>query len=146
MDKVNARPLVYPAQSKLAFFCREAVCEFVLRNDAVPLHPFMIFGYFLSDRVDRDIVRSANNTVVSRVDEVWVFGDTVADGVFAEIDLANRLRTPVRFFTISTRANEIVEIDASELKFEDELIKNTGCEPSELLEVVLGAKSLSELG
>ncbi|CQA10212.1 Uncharacterised protein [Mycobacteroides abscessus] len=70
----------------------------------------------------------------------------MADGVFAEIDLANQLRTPLRFFTISTRANEIVEIDASELKFEDELIKNTGCDPSELLEVVLGAKSLSELG
>lgn len=137
-------PLVYPAQSKLAFYCREAVCEYVLDNGAVPLHPFMIFGYFLSDRVDRDVVRSANNTVISRVDEIWVFGEAIADGVLAEIDLANRLGKPVKFFTIATRARDIREIAPDDILFEDEVLESTGYGIPFLRDVVSGKQSLSK--
>ncbi|MFE9321873.1 hypothetical protein ACIHDR_03575 [Nocardia sp. NPDC052278] len=137
-----AQKLVYPAQSKLAFYSREAVCEFVLKQGAVPLHPFMIFGYFLSDRVDRDIIRNANNTVVSRVDEIWVFGDTVANGVLAEIDLANSLGKPVKYFNIATRAREIGEMDPIDLTFEEEVLKDNNHDIELLRDVVTGRRTL----
>ena len=48
-------PVVYTAQSKQFFYCRDAVCQFVFENNAIPLNPFRVFDYFLNDRVDRDL-------------------------------------------------------------------------------------------
>ncbi len=102
-----------------------------------------MFDYFLGDRVDRDIVRNANNSVVSRVDEIWVFGQEIADGVLAEIDLANASGKPVKFFSIATRAREIREIEKDELRFEAELRAKAGEDVSGLHDVVRGARRLS---
>jgi len=43
-------PIIFTAQSKLQFFCRDAICEFVFNQGAVPLNPFRLYGYFLADR------------------------------------------------------------------------------------------------
>ncbi len=81
-------PVVFTAQSKVYFYCRDAVCQFVFDNGAVPVNPFRVFEYFLGDRVDRNLVRQGNNNLIRIVDELWVFGDVIADGVLAEICLA----------------------------------------------------------
>ncbi len=145
MPTPKSLPLVYTAQSKQFYYCRDAVCEFVIREGAVPLHPFRIFGYFLDDRVDRDDVRNANNVVVERVDEIWVFGETIADGVLYEIELARLRGKPVRFFSIATRANEIVERSIDDLTFEQELIEKAGGDLAGLRAVAAGGQSLSAL-
>lgn len=75
------------------------ISKFVLDNDCVPLNPFMLFDYFLLDRVNRDLVRDANNSIVMRADEVWVFGP-ISNGVLAEILLAKRESKPILFFKI----------------------------------------------
>lgn len=126
MNIIERRPLVYTAHSKLAFFCRDAICEYVLRQGAVPLNPFRMFEYFLGDRVDRDLVRRANNTVVQAADETWVFGTEIANGVLFEIDLARKHSKPVKFFTIGTRVHEIVPVTVEELSFEQELVEEFG--------------------
>lgn len=131
-------PLVYTAQSKRAFYCRDAVCEFALRRGWAPLNPFRAFGYFLGDRVERDAVRRANQAVICRADAVWSFGRELADGVLAEVALARRLGKPVRFFTVSPRAEEIVELAPGELEFEDELLGQA--DRGELLAVVAGER------
>ncbi len=129
--------LVYTAQSKRAFYCRDAVCEFVVRQGKVPLNPFRVFGYFLGDRVERDAVRQGNFTVARRSDAVWVFGTEIADGVLAEIAFAHALGKPLRLFTIATRAEEIREATPDEITFEPELLES-GRTHAELLDVVLG--------
>jgi hypothetical protein len=144
-DELNifeAVPLVYPAQSKLFFYCRDAVSEFVLRSGAAPLHPFRMFDYFLGDRVDRDLVRRANNSVVARADEIWVFGTEIADGVLVEIALARSTNRPVKFFTIATRAAEMVEVAESQLTFEQELVEAARGDLESLRKVVSGALPL----
>ncbi|WP_088998953.1 DUF7768 domain-containing protein [Micromonospora echinofusca] len=114
------------------------VSEFVLRNNAVPLNPFRIFDYFLGDRVDRDLVRRGNNNLVAITDETWVFGD-VANGVYAEIELAHKLGKPVRYFSISTWVADIKEIQPDEVRFEDEVLKETGMPVSQLAAVLARA-------
>jgi hypothetical protein len=42
----------------------------VLEKGMVPLNPFMLFDYFLLDRIDRDLVRNANNSIVVRSDQI----------------------------------------------------------------------------
>ena len=126
MDITERRPVVYTAHSKLAFFCRDVICEYVLQQGAVPLNPFRMFEYFLGNRVDRDLVRRANNTIVQAADETWVFGTEIADGVLFEIDLAHQHSKPVKFFTIGTRIHEIFPVSVEDLSFEPELLEEFG--------------------
>lgn len=115
----NDKPLVYTAMSKHLFFMREHISRFVLEQDAVPLNPFMLFNYFLGDRVDRDTVRQANNVVVARADELWQFGP-VSDGALAEIIQARQAQKQVRYFAV-TNSKDIAEINSGQVELEEGL-------------------------
>ena len=75
------------------------------------------FDYFLLDAVERDTVRRANNTLVARADELWVFGD-IADGVRAEIMQAWQQYKTVRFFAFRDDKH-IYEVTIDDLSYED---------------------------
>lgn len=146
---MSTKPVVYTAQSKQFFYCRDAVCEFVFRKNAIPINPFRLFDYFLGDRVERDAVRAANAEMLSRSDEVWVFGETLADGVLVEIAQAASEGKTVRYFTIDNEADGIQEVDPQCLSFEGEVHKGTGLNKDELLDRMLRGRAsdlLSALG
>lgn len=109
--------LIYPAFSKRLFYFRMHISKFVLEHGGAPLNPFMIHEYFLLDTVDRDVIRTSNNTLVERADELWVFGE-ISDGVAAEIELAKSLKKPTRYFDV-IGSKDIVEISESEVKIEE---------------------------
>lgn len=117
-------PLVYTATSKHYFYFRTFISKFVLEHAAVPLNPFMIFEYFMLDTVERDLVRAANNSIVARADEVWVFG-SVSDGVLAEIKMAKDLGKPIKYFKI-VNSKDIVEITKDEVMMENEVLDYQG--------------------
>lgn len=119
---------IFTAHSKKFFYAKDVICEFVLKEDCIPLNPFQVFGYFLNDRVDRSLVRTGNNELITRCDELWVFGP-IADGVLFEIARAYELKIPIRFFTVGTRLKEFIEItDLSKLVFEPEVYAQIGKE------------------
>lgn len=120
-NDVEDMKLIYPAHSKHNFYFRMHISKFVLDNGYVPLNPFMIFQYFMLDTVDRDLIRNANNNLVKKSDEVWVFG-SVSDGVLEEIILAKRERKPIKYFSI-VDSKEIKEIPKEEVRFEEGLEK-----------------------
>lgn len=134
MTPAEERCVVFTAHSKRHFYCREAVCEFVFSRGAVPINPFMAFGYFLSDRTDRDRVRRANDALVLRSDGLWVFGRTLANGVLHEIALAAQADKPIRFFSIDDRPERMEELHVDMLHFEDEVRTTTGQRRERLLE------------
>ncbi len=108
MDTNTDMKLIYIAHSKLNFYFRQHISKFVLENNAVPLTPFVISEYFMLDTVDRDLVRSANNSLVKRIDEIGVFGQ-VSNGVLAEIKLAKQRNKPIRYFEI-IKSKDIIPI------------------------------------
>ena len=108
---------MFTAMSKKYFYMRYFVVQFVLEQDAVPINPFTSFDYFLLDVVERDTVRRANNTLVARADELWVFGD-IADGVRAEIIQAWQQHKTVRFFALRDDKH-IYEVTIDDLVYED---------------------------
>src|SRR3989344_2644360 len=114
--QIEKMELVYPAYSKHNFYFRQHISRYVLEQDCVPLNPFMIFEYFMLDTVDRDLIRNANNNLVRRVDQLWVFGE-ISDGVLAEIKLAKELEKPIRYFLI-IKSREISEISENEVQFD----------------------------
>ena len=114
-------PLAFTAQSKKFFYCRDTVCEYTFKQGFLPINPFRVFDYFLSDRIERDLVRRSNNQLIRSCDELWVFGP-LADGVLFELFLAAHLGKPIRFFTISTHGSEIRPIESvDDLTFEPEV-------------------------
>lgn len=136
-------PIVFTAQSKKYFYCRDAVCEFVLKQNVLPINPFRVFDYFLGDRVDRDVIRRGNNNLIRLCEELWVFGP-IADGVLFEILYAIEIHMPVRFFSIGTRATDINEVrNTHNIKFERE-INWQGIDKESLLKGIRAAtKNLS---
>ena len=112
--------LIFTAQSKMHFYCRDVICEYVFKQGHLPINPFRVFDYFLSDRVDRDIIRRANNQLVNACEELWVFGN-IANGVLFEISRAMSLDKNIRFFTIGTDIKDIKEISIDNIKFEPEV-------------------------
>ncbi len=109
------------------------VCAYVFGEGAVPLNPFNMFGYFLYDLVDRDAVRAANNAVISRVDEVWVFGP-VANGVAAEIILAQQLNKKIRYFSVGPKIENIIPLTVDQLIFEEGVYDQYGPEIEKISE------------
>lgn len=114
------KKVVFTAQSSKNFHQRMLICKFVFDQGAVPINPFNVFGYYLYELVDRNLVRNGNNNLLKRCDELWVFGE-VSDGVLAEIQMFKELNRPMRFFDISGLPEVIKEIPKEELMFEDDV-------------------------
>ena len=112
-----ADTVVFTAMSKKYFYMRFFVTKFALEQGVVSINPFASFDYFLLDAVERDTVRRANNTLVARADELWVFGD-IADGVRAEIMQAWQQYKTVRFFAFRDDKH-IYEVTIDDLSYED---------------------------
>jgi len=124
MNLTESKCIVYTAQSKKFFFARMIICKFVLEHDSVPLNPFNVWGYFLYELVERDLVRRGNNNIVRIVDETWVFGP-ISDGVLFEIQYSMELKKPIRFFTLGSKLDSIVPInDLNTLEFEEDALIN----------------------
>ncbi len=121
MDIFEEKKVIYTAQSKYLFYAKMLICKYVLENDAVPLNPFNIWGYFLDDMVDRNLVRKGNNNVVRIVDETWVFGQ-ISDGVLAEIEYTQKLNKPLKFFSAGSKYTDIKPIEIEDLQFEEDVL------------------------
>jgi len=122
MDRFEKRPVIYTAYSKYYFFAKMLVSSYVLDKDFIPLNPFNNWEYFMDDMVDRDLVVRGNNNLILLSDEIWTFGP-IADGVFAEVKLANSLRKPVRYFSVGKKLEDIRTLTNKELIFEEELLQ-----------------------
>ncbi len=115
----GSRQLIYTAMSKHFFYFRMHISRYVLEQGHVPLNPFMLFDYFLLDSIDRNFIRDANNSVVLRADQIWVFGP-ISNGVLAEIMLAKKANKTISYFAIE-KPHKIVSILESTIEMENEV-------------------------
>ncbi|KKR30113.1 hypothetical protein A2715_04100 [Candidatus Woesebacteria bacterium RIFCSPHIGHO2_01_FULL_39_32] len=94
------RKVVFAAMSKKTFYLREHIIKYILEEGYTPTCAFMMFSYFLLDTVDRKALIDANNDLIRRSDELWVFGE-MSDGVKEEVNLAKRIGIPIHYFRLS---------------------------------------------
>ncbi len=118
MNNNNFDHVIFSAMSKRNFFLREHIIKFILEKGHTPASAFMMYSYFLLDTVERHALISANNELIRRSDEVWVFGQ-ISDGVRAELKLAKELNLPIKFFDIclSPKCN-FTEVKEEDLEVE----------------------------
>ena len=119
------KKVVFTAQSCRNFHQRMLICKHAFENGVIPVNPFNTFGYYLYELVDRDLVRNANNNLMKRCDELWVYGE-ISDGVLAEIQMFQKLGRKIRYFDISGLPREIKEITKEEAKFEEDVKSHAG--------------------
>ena len=115
----------YTAFSKHNYYLKKIISAYVLKQGLMPLNPFMNWGYFLDDLVERDLVRKANTQLIDMSDELWQFGE-VSNGCYHELLLAMEREKPIKFFTVGGETKTIRPItNVDELVFEDELAAET---------------------
>ncbi len=118
LELTTKNKIIFTSFSKTTFYLRSAISAFVLNQGQTPISPFMNFDYNLSDLVDRNVIRIANNSLIQRCDELWVF-NKVSDGVLTEIYLAKKIKKVIRYFSITSTAKDFKEINESEIQLED---------------------------
>lgn len=119
------KKVVFTAQSCKNFHQRMLICKHAFEQGAIPVNPFNLFGYFLYELVDRDLVRNGNNNLLKRCDELWVYGE-ISDGVLAEIKMFRGFGKPIKFFDLSGLPGKITEILKEDAVFEDEVKQHSG--------------------
>lgn len=101
-------PLVYVASAFAGDVKRNTMkariySRFVAENGAVPLAPHLLLPQFIWETTERDAAMLMNRVFLSRCDELWMFGDTITDGMALEWVWAKQLKKPIRCFTDDCR-------------------------------------------
>ena len=87
----------------------------------MPLNPFMNWGYFLDDLIERDLIRDANTRLIEMSDEIWQFGE-ISNGCYHELLLGMERGMLIKLFTVGSQIDTIEPIDnLDNLIFEEEL-------------------------
>ena len=79
-------------------FAREC-CKKVLNAGLIPYAPHLFFPQFLNDNdpIERELGLHAGLSVMRYCDELWVFGETITQGMQAEIEYAHKTGKGVKY-------------------------------------------------
>lgn len=82
--------------------------RFAVNQKVTPIIPHLMYPQFLNehDIHERQIGLDMGLVLLSKCQEMWVFGEYISSGMSVEIKLACQLNIPVRHFTI--KCQEIV--------------------------------------
>lgn len=118
LNLVQKSPIIFTSYSKRNFYLRSNVSQFVLLQGGTPINAFLNFDYNLAGLVSKDIIRTANNTMIKRSDALWVFGE-ISDGVLMEIYMAKQQSKSVRYFTLTSDGTTFREVSQEDVRLED---------------------------
>lgn len=76
-------------------------CRFAIKEGYSPFCPHLFFPLLLDekDKNQRELGILMGMIFLDCCSQIWVFGDTVSEGMAKEIDRAKRYSKPIRFFT-----------------------------------------------
>jgi hypothetical protein len=76
-----------------------SICSSLHSKHLIPVAPFLVSLQYLDDEVisDRELGIDANLECFHRkyIDELWLFGDRISEGMKKEIQLAKELQIPI---------------------------------------------------
>lgn len=82
-------------------------CRYAVDSGYVPIAPHLLFPQFMddNDKKERDLAIFMDIVLLTKCAELWVFGETISNGMSIEIEKAKRKNKPIRFF--STACKEV---------------------------------------
>ena len=100
------RPLVYicsPYAGEVEWNVNMArvYSRFAVRNACIPLASHLLYPQFMDDGnpAERSLALFMGLVLLTKCDQVWVFGRKISAGMAAEIAKAEKKKIPVRYFT-----------------------------------------------
>ena len=63
----------------------------------IPIAPHLLFPQFVSEERERDLALFMGIVLLTKCKELWVCGDTVSDGMAAEIERAEKRNMKIRY-------------------------------------------------
>ena len=74
--------------------------KFAVFKDVMPLAVHTIFTQFLDDNIqkERELGMKLGIHLLMRCDELWCFGNLITEGMSREIEIAEKLNIPVKYF------------------------------------------------
>lgn len=102
-EKFPFRPLVYicsPYSGDVEGNTKRArtYCRYAVDKGCIPLAPHLYFPQFMDDRSERALALFMDIVLLSKCTELWVFGDTLSEGMQKEIRYAQRKGKLVKYF------------------------------------------------
>lgn len=74
-------------------------CRFAVDQGAIPIAPHLLFPQFMSEETERGLAVFMNMVLLSKCEELWVFGEKRSRGMKAEIEKARKKQMTIRYFT-----------------------------------------------
>lgn len=98
------RPLVYicsPFSGDISGNIERAkkYSRYTVDSKAIPIAPHLLFPQFMDDDAERELALFMDMVLLGKCEELWVFGETVTEGMSAEIAKAKRKNMKIRYFT-----------------------------------------------
>lgn len=98
------RPLVYicsPFSGDISGNIERAkkYSRYAVDSKAIPIAPHLLFPQFMDDDAERGLALFMDMVLLGKCEELWVFGETVTEGMSAEIAKAKRKNMKIRYFT-----------------------------------------------
>lgn len=113
--KAMYRPLVYicsPYSGNVDFNVTNAriYCKYAVDHKCIPIAPHLLFPQFMNDvePTDRELAMFMNMVLLSKCEELWVFGNTISQGMGQEIAKAEKRRMKIRYFNYELKEVERV--------------------------------------
>ena len=75
--------------------------RFAVKNTCIPLTPHLLYPQFMDDGspAERELALFMGMVLLTKCEQMWVFGSVISTGMRAEIAKAERKKIPVRYFT-----------------------------------------------
>ena len=106
--KMSFRPLVYicsPYSGDVEENVKKARehCRFALNSGYIPLAMHLLLPQFMDDNnpKERDLALFIDLVIMSKCQEVWIFGERISDGMAIEIAKAKKRGQRVKYFGLN---------------------------------------------
>lgn len=73
--------------------------RFAVDRGAIPIAPHLLFPQFLSEDTERNLAMFMDLVLLTKCEQLWVFGNAVSDGMRREIEKAKKKHLTIRYFT-----------------------------------------------
>ena len=83
--------------------------RFAVTEQVIPIVPHLMYPQFLfdDDPAERKLGLQMGLVLLTKCQELWVFGPKISTGMAIEIDKAKRYNKPIRYFTVGCKPQEV---------------------------------------
>lgn len=99
------RPLVYicspyAGDTETNVEIAREFCAVAVKRRVIPLAPHLLFPQFMNDQDPdaRELAMFFNRVLLSKCEQIWVYTPQVSTGMRLEIEWAQQMEVPIRFF------------------------------------------------